>query len=135
MKRLVLCLVLFIGACSSDTAPLTISDVVIRKPVPGMQMSAGYFNMTNHTSETVVITTVTSPQFDSVEMHETVIEDSVARMRGLGDLVLAPGSSVEFQPGGKHLMLMRPIEDLTSVTLDFHAGDDVVLSINVAVTD
>jgi copper(I)-binding protein len=56
-------------------------------------------------------------------------------MRGLGDLVLAPGSSVEFQPGGKHLMLMRPIEDLTSVTLDFHAGDDVVLSINVAVTD
>jgi copper(I)-binding protein len=135
MKRLILSLLLIAGACSSDTAPLAVSDTVIRKPLPGMHMSAGYFTLTNNTAESIVITHVTSPQFGAVEMHETIIEDGVARMVALGDLMLAPESTIQFQPGGKHLMLMRPAEDLADVTLEFHSGDDMVLSITVAITD
>jgi copper(I)-binding protein len=135
MKRLFLCLLLFISACSGDSAPVTISDIVVNKPMPGMNMSAGYFTLTNHTSDTIVITAVTSPQFGSVEMHESVIEEGIARMVELGDLTLPPDSSIEFRPGGKHLMLMQPADELDTVSFDFHAGDDVILSINVTVTD
>jgi copper(I)-binding protein len=135
MKRLFLCLLLFISACSGDSAPVTISDIVVNKPMPGMNMSAGYFTLTNHTSDTIVITAVTSPQFGSVEMHESVIEEGIARMVELRDLTLPPDSSIEFRPGGKHLMLMQPADELDTVSFDFHAGDDVILSINVTVTD
>lgn len=135
MKRLAVLLVLSVAACSNDSAPLTISDLVVRKPLPGMHMSAGYFTMTNNSDETIVITGVTSPEFGAVELHETVVEDGVARMVGLGDLALQPGAVVEFVPGGKHLMLMQPHGEPGRVTLDFYAGDTVVLSVSVTATD
>jgi copper(I)-binding protein len=137
MMRLVslLSLLLLVGACSSETAPLTVTDVAIARPKPGMQMTAGYFTLTNHTSETLKITKVTSPQFGSVEMHESVVEDGMARMYELGDLTLLPNQPLEFRPGGKHLMLMRPVEELDMVTLEFHSGDAIVLSVNATVTD
>jgi copper(I)-binding protein len=135
MKRFALMLVLLVGACSSDMPPLTISDVIVKRPMPGMMMSAGYFSLSNNTSEPVVITHVTSPQFGSVEMHESVVEDGIARMIKLGDLTLAPESTVDFVPGGKHLMLMRPGENLDNVTLEFYAGDAVILSVNVAASE
>lgn len=135
MKRFALLLVLLVGACSSDMPPLTISDVVVKKPMPGMMMSAGYFSLSNNTSEPVVITQVTSPQFDAVEMHESVVEDGIARMIKLADLTVAPESTIDFAPGGKHLMLMRPGENLDNVTLEFYAGDAVILSVNVAASE
>lgn len=135
MKHLALLLVLLAGACSSDAPPLTISDVVIKKPMPGMMMSAGYFSLQNNTSKPVVITHVTSPQFGSVEMHESVVEDGIARMIKLGDLTLPPESTVDFVPGGKHLMLMRPGENLDNVALEFFSGEAVVLSVNVAASE
>ena len=131
MRYLFLVLALCIAACSGETEPpLAISDVVVKKPMPGMRMSAGYFKLTNNSRQPIVITHVTSPQFESVEMHESVIEDGVARMVGLDQLDLEPGATVEFVPGGKHLMLMRPADDLASVTLEFYAGDTVMLRVN-----
>ena len=133
MKYLCVFLALCIAACSSEPQPpLAIADVVVKKPIPGMGMGAGYFALTNNAQQSVVITRVTSPQFGSIEMHESVIEDGVARMIEFNDLTLQPGATVEFAPGGKHLMLMQPADDLSSVTLEFHSGDTVVLSVNVA---
>ena len=124
------CLVL-LAACSSDAPPLVASDVVVNRPMPGMQMSAGYVTLQNNTTEEIVIDRVTSPQFGKIEMHETVIEDGVAKMSALDRVVLPAGATVEFKPGGKHLMLMRPAENLDSVTLEFYSADAVVLSISV----
>jgi copper(I)-binding protein len=64
-------------------------------------------------------------------MHETVIEDGIASMSALGTVVVPAGSSVEFSPGGKHLMLMRPDENPDLVTLQFYSGDTIVLTISV----
>jgi copper(I)-binding protein len=135
MKYLFLLLALCVAACSGEAEPpLAISDVVVKKPMPGMRMSAGYFTLTNNSQEPIVITHVTSPQFGSVELHESVIEDGVARMVALDELALQPGTTAEFAPGGKHLMLMRPGDDLATVTLEFHAGDTVVLRVSVTPT-
>ena len=131
----VLAMVLLLSACSSDTAPLSVSDVAIARPKPGMQMTAGYFTLTNHTSKAIAITEVRSPQFGSVQMHESVIEDGIARMVDLDDFILNPKSTVKFRPGGKHLMLMQAGENLDDVTLNFHTGESIALSINVKVTD
>ncbi|MEJ2128078.1 MAG: copper chaperone PCu(A)C [Woeseiaceae bacterium] len=135
MKRFALLLALLAAACSNESPPLTITDVVIKKPLPGMHMSAGYFTMTNNSSTTIIITSVSSPQFGAVDMHETVIEDDVARMVGIDELELEPRASIEFAPGGKHLMLMRPVGELSQVTLQFYSGDLEILSVNVTVSE
>jgi len=125
----VLCGLLMVS-CSETRAPLTASDVIVTQAVPGMPMSAGYFKLTNNSGQIISISHVTSPQFASVQMHETVIEDEVARMAPLKILNLQPGETVDFERGGKHLMLMKPADDIDSVTLQFFAGDSLVLSVN-----
>jgi copper(I)-binding protein len=122
-------------ACSQESAPLVATDVVVSKPKPGMSMTAGYLTLSNNASQPIVITQVASPQFESVELHESVIEDGVARMYPLGDVTILAKSSVVFQPGGKHLMLMRPVGEFDTVSLDFYAGEAVVLTVNVALSD
>ena len=131
MKRCLLPIVVLIAACSSERAPLVADDVAIKKPMPGMRMSAGYLTLQNNTDGTLTITRVVSPQFGSVEMHESVLEDGVARMVRLDELEIGAGEKVTFEPGGKHLMLMRPVADLDSVTLEFYAGEFLLLTVNV----
>lgn len=132
MKQLTLVVLsaLLMLACSEAQAPLTASDVVVTRSVPGMPMSAGYFKLTNNSGQAISISHVTSPQFASVQMHETIIKDEVARMAPLEMLILQPGETVSFEPGGKHLMLMRPADDIDSVTLKFFAGESLLLSVN-----
>lgn len=131
----VLLLALLGCACSQESAPLVASDVVVSNPKPGMSMTAGYLSLSNNALQPIVITQVASPQFESVELHESVIEDGVARMYPLGDVTILAKSSVVFQPGGKHLMLMRPVGEFDTVSLDFYAGEAVVLTVNVALSD
>jgi copper(I)-binding protein len=100
-----------------------------------MQMSAGYLTFTNNSAQSITLTHVTSPQFGAVEMHESVVEDGMARMYPLGDLTILAGTTVQFEPGGKHLMLMRPVGEFESVTLEFHADNAVILTLNVALSD
>jgi len=120
-----------LAACSVEKTPLVATDVDISRPIPGMQMTAAYFNLTNNTTQAIRITRVTSPDFESVEMHESVLEDGMTRMYALGDLTILAGKTVDFEPGGKHLMLIRPVTDVDSVRLEFHAGKAVVLTVAV----
>jgi len=129
MRIFILLLALFLSACGAPEPPLVVSQLEISKPMPGMQMSAGYFVITNNTDESTQITSVSSPQFEAVEVHETTISDGVSRMRELEALVVPAQSSVVLERGGKHLMLMRPRDLQDSVTLQFFSEDLPVLSV------
>lgn len=137
MMRLTLisAIAILLAACSTERAPLVATDVTVKRPMPGMQMTAGYLSFTNNSAQPITLTNVTSPQFDVVEMHESVIEDGMARMYPLGDLTILAGTTVQFEPGGKHLMLIRPVGNFETVTLEFHTDDAVILTLNVALSD
>jgi copper(I)-binding protein len=122
-------LVLLVTACTEAKAPLTASNIIVTQPVPGMAMSAGYFDLSNNSSQSISITHVTSPEFASVEMHETVIKNLVARMIALGTLTLQAGETMSFEPGGKHLMLMQPSDEIDSVTLQFFDDESLLLTV------
>ena len=79
--------------------------------------------MSNTTGQPIVVERITSPQFETVEVHETRIESGVARMRELSQLVIPPRSSVVLDEGGTHLMLMNPLGaglDERTVVLHLH---------------
>lgn len=130
-----LIVVLLLAACSTEQAPLVANDVVVSRPVPGMQMSAGYLTLSNNTADTITIDRVVSPQFESVAMHESVLEDGVARMYPLDTVAIPAGESLQFRPGGKHLMLMRPTGEAGTTTLEFYAGDALLLTVDATMSD
>lgn len=132
MRIPVLLLASLLAACGTSEAPVVVSDVEITRPVPGRHMSAGFLVVTNNTDAAVRITSVTSPQFANVEIHETTITDGISRMRELEALLVPPHGSVTLERGSKHLMLMRPRELEDSVTLQFFSDDAPVLTIDYA---
>ena len=120
---------LVIAACGAPQPPLVASDVEITRPMPGRPMSAGFLVLTNNTDADIRITRVTSPQFGAVEIHETTIEDGIARMRELGALVVPARGSVTLERGGKHLMLMQARDIGDAVSLQLFSEDAPVLDI------
>ena len=135
MRNAVALLAFTLAACAADETPLEATNVVFNRPAPGMQMSAGYLTLTNHTSEQVTLTRAESPQFETVGLHQTVIADGVAKMIALDELKVPPKQSVHLKPGGRHLMLMGPKGDLDTVTVDFFAGGDMVLTVSASTKD
>lgn len=113
--------------------PLVTANVVITAPMPGTFMSAGYFSLTNTTPETIRITRVVSPQFALTEIHESTLEDGIAKMRRIPELVVPGNSTVTLERAGSHLMLMRPIGKVDNVSLKFFDGDALVLRVNTRV--
>lgn len=114
---------LALAGCSGDQGPpLSASGVEIIAPLPGRTASVAYMTLTNHGDRAVVVHDVSSPAFREVQMHETVVEADIARMSALPSLTIEAGSSVTFEPGGKHLMLLDPRRGLTP-------GQDVVLEL------
>ena len=125
------------SACSQPVGPpLTVSDIVVLEPLAGSGIAAGYLVLENHTDLPITIEKVTSPVFASVEMHETVIQNDVARMTALGPLVIARQSAVVFEPGGKHLMLFDAPGKIAAgvpVTIEFHDSANGLLTVATTV--
>lgn len=129
MRLAALLIVSLLVACGAPQPPLVASDVEITRPMPGRDMSAAFLVLHNNTAEPIRITRVTSPQYGNVEMHETRIEDGIARMRALEELVVPAHGSVTLERGGKHLMLMQAGKIEDTVSLQLLSGPDPVLSI------
>ena len=129
MRLVTLFLALFLVACGAPQPPLVASDVEVTEPMPGRHMSAGFLVLTNNTDEAIHITGAMSPQFESVEIHETTVENGISRMRELEELIVPANGSVTLERGGKHLMLMRARDVQNSVTLHFMSGDAPALTV------
>lgn len=101
------------GGAAEATADIAIEDAWVRSPPPGAQVAAGYLVLRNPGSEADRLLAARSPGAERVEIHEVRQEDGMMRMRELADGVpLPPGGEVRLEPGGLHLMLMKPIAGL-----------------------
>lgn len=124
-------LILLLSACGGSPQPdLVATDIVVTRPMPGKAMSAAYLTLSNNSDRTIIITRVTSNEYSVVQIHETTIEDGIARMRPLSQLEIPPGGNVKLERGGKHLMLMRPTGQSEEISLQFYDGETLLLSLN-----
>ena len=126
--RLAAAILVMLGACSAEEPPpLGVSDVTAYAALPGQPAGVAYFSLQNSTPMAVTLRQVSSPEYSSIEMHTTLMDDGIARMTPLDLLTVAGESVVIFAPGGPHLMLMEPVEGLATgeqVTLEFHYDYD-----------
>lgn len=100
-------LLLFAQGAQAD-GKLGIYDAWIRAAPPGATMMAGYATLKNEGDESLIVLTVQSDAFRMTSLHETIVNEGVVKMRDIHRLVIAPGQSVQLEPGGRHLMLMQP---------------------------
>ena len=136
MKRIILVSILAVlAACTNEAqAPLVATDFVVMETMPGMKMTAAYMTLTNNGADDIRITRVTSPQFAAVEIHETIVDDNVSKMREVPELVVPASGAVTLQPGGMHLMLMRPTDESDAVSLKIWSGETMLLALETGFT-
>jgi copper(I)-binding protein len=117
-----LILALTIGPAASEEAGVSVRDAWIRETPPGMTTMAGYMALRNNTSQPQVFVAASSSGFERVMIHHTIVKDGMAGMIHKSQVELAANASLNFAPGGYHLMLMNPKRAL-------HAGDEVVIKL------
>lgn len=129
-KRWVMALLLTVGMAGQAIAAgkLVVERGWIRAAPPGAMMLAGYASLRNAGAAPLAVTGADSADFGAVSLHQSIEENGVERMRPLGRIDIAPGASVEFAPGGRHFMLMRPrralnIGDMVKIHIATESGD------------
>lgn len=104
------------------------SDVVIesawvRLLPPTVKSTALYFTITNQSKQAIKLDRITLDWANRVEFHETLESGGMMQMVPLSDTHLAPGKTMIFQPGGKHVMVMglhTPLEDGVQMSALLH---------------
>jgi len=107
----------------------------------GMQMpsgvSAAYMVLLNRGDTPLKVVSASSPAAVEVQIHETVVENDVAKMQELtAGLDLPAGERVELKPGGLHIMLIDLVKPIAPgeailVTLTFETGETLTLGVPV----
>ena len=93
---------------------------------PGQKTGAAY--MLLEAAETAAITKLESPQAKAVEVHSMINDKGVMKMRKIDRLELPAGTTVKFEPGGLHLMLIGLKKPLK-------AGDTVIIKMTLVGAD
>jgi len=94
---------------------------------PDAAVAAAYMDIVSTQGDR--LTGASTPAGERVEIHESRLQDGVARMRPLQDVELAPGRRLVFEPGGMHFMIIGLKQPLVAdaripFTLHFeHAGE------------
>jgi copper(I)-binding protein len=119
----------------SDETGIVIQTAWISSAPPNVKVRAGYFILVNHSDSAIKIVGAESEYFEMIHMHESVIENGLAKMESLDAITLAKGEKLEFKPEGKHLMLMQPtVETLPKkipVTLLVEGSESVTIMLSI----
>jgi len=97
---------------------------------------AAYLSLTNKGGTPDRLLSVRTPAASTAEVHATVKDGEVMKMRPAGIIDLPPGQTVRFQPGGLHVMLIglaAPLKegDKLSLTLVFEKAGSIDVVVNV----
>lgn len=118
-----------LAARATDCMPV-VRDGWVRIPPTGLPMAAGFGLFDNACDGDATIVSVSSPAFEDTTVHATTIQDGISRMRAVPELRVAARSVATFEPGGLHLMLMRPTAALApgdTIPVEFTLSDGRVV--------
>lgn len=131
-----LLLAILLGACQATQQDgLEIENLRIRPPLPGSEVAVAYFRLVNHGRAEIEISGVSSDSFAAAEIHRSLLQDGVSKMRRVEVLRVPGGGGVDFAPGGYHVMLFRPLAGLAPgqrVSISLEYGDNGAVTASVA---
>lgn len=111
-------------ACGPDPVhqDLLLTDGWVRAMPPGSTMTAAYGRFSYQGATPIEITSFRSDSYEDVSLHRTINENGVNRMEQQAGWSQKPNTTMVLEPGGYHLMLMKPTRKL-------HPGDSISLTL------
>jgi copper(I)-binding protein len=116
------------------------ADVAIRDPwiaeaPPGAMAAAAFMVLENDGTEARSAVGAESPICERIEFHRSEVEGGIARMLEQESLTVPAGGRLVLEPGGTHLMLIRPVAlragDRVQITLELDDGEKLVVEVVV----
>lgn len=104
---------------------LSLRKAWIRPAPPNSASMAAYFELHNSSDSDIQIVATESPAFESVMIHDTVINDGVASMRHRPIVVVPAGGTLELAPMATHMMLINPKQN-------YAVGSRIEISLQLA---
>lgn len=104
---------------TGTTTGVRVSNAWLRLPAVSGRPGGGFFTIAGGSSADRLLA-VGSPAVERIELHETTGQNGRMSMRALDSVAVPAGGTVEFAPGGRHLMLF-------GVQPTVQAGDRVPL--------
>ncbi len=111
--RLFFIFLVFIGYAIAGPN-IIVENPWVREVPPVSTMSAAFMKIRNAGNEDDFLVGVESSVSQSAEIHTTIMEDGVMKMRMLREVKIPAGGVVEFKPMGKHIMLINLKKPLKS---------------------
>lgn len=136
-RQLSVAVALLTFSLTGMAAELQVEHAWIREAPPNAKMLAGYFTLTNHGKKDKILVGASSSAFEKVEMHQTMEKNKMAHMQQQSKLTLSAGKSLEFKPGGLHLMLIHPLNPIKagqSHEIHLKFSDQSEMTVNFKVT-
>ena len=127
MTKILISILLLLAGLSpcagAAEAKLDIAGAWIKHLPPVMQVRAGYVRIRNPGTQAIALVGADSADFGRVEMHETLLADGTMKMVKSRRFEVPPGGELRLEPGGRHLMLIKPTRDLAvgdTAVIDLH---------------
>ena len=115
---------------------ITVSGAFTRATLPDAPVGAGYLTITN-AGDADRLLGAASLITPTVELHTMSVVNGMMKMQQLTDGIEVPaGGSVEFAPGGMHIMFIGPNQpfvegECVEVTLEFEKAGELPVLLNV----
>lgn len=127
---------------AQDKSDVDISDSYFSATYPMATSAAGYFSLTNNGTQRISLTTILVDEkvADKAGFHQTVMDEGMISMRPMKQLDINAGETIQFQPGGNHIMLtglkrQLAVGDSITVTFKFAEMNDVMQAFEVKARD
>ena len=89
--------------------PILVAHPWLRATPRTAPVAGGYATITNRGTEPDTLVSASLPMAAEGQIHTMTMKNGVMEMRRLDDgLTIAPGATVTLQPGGDHLMFIKP---------------------------
>ena len=120
---------LFIQPVLAADPALEISNGWVKPTLGGKDLTAAFFDVKNTGTKARVLKALSSDT-GTAEMHNTIEEKGIMKMRHLDAVEIKPGETVSFKPRAKHIMLTNlkaPLKegDKVKFTFQFDGGEEI----------
>jgi len=112
-------------AADDHTSTLQFVDPWVREAPPNVKVLGAFMTIENPTEHPRTLVAAECADFESVELHATIMEGELAKMVQQESLLIPAQGRLELKPGGYHLMLINAKHPL-------QAGDHVTLTLRFA---
>lgn len=118
-------------------AEVIVTNATVRLLPPGVPNTAAYFSIQNHTDKSQILIGASADFVAKAEIHNHIMLNDMMSMQQQSEVIIQPRDTVQFAPGGLHIMLFglkQPLREGQSVTINLLTkdGGSILVTANVA---